>query len=307
MRNGIPDESHFDGRTAPADAPKTLSSREVFSFIADHIVAMLVGASILAILGFAIATILPKKYRAIVVMVPSEAIEGDKGGGLMSELGGLAQVAGLPVGGNSQRDEAYEVLHSRSLAWQFIEANQLGPLMFPKRWDSAHQRWKTTGKGEPSMAEQVKEFNSHVSSVSQDKLSGTIRVSITWKDRVLAAKWANSIVELANSVLRDRHIEESKRMVDYLNMQLEKTQAADVRQALYAVMERELRKSAIANVSHEYAFKIVDPAMIPDSRDWVSPNRIVFTVLGGLAGAILGAAIGHRRSVSVKRHRQVAA
>jgi uncharacterized protein involved in exopolysaccharide biosynthesis len=281
--------------TAP-ESGGTVSARELFGFIWRHVVAISVGAVICALAGFVLASMLPRKYRSIVVMVPSEAMEGQNGGGLMSQLGGLAQVAGLPVSGNSARDEAYEVLHSRALAWHFIEANHLAPLLFPKRWDERAHHWKTTGRGEPSMAEQIVEFNSKVSAVSQDKLTGTIRVSITWPDRTLAAAWANALVVMANDQLRDRHISDSTQMVDYLDKQLERTQSTDVRQALYALMERELRKSAIATVSREYAFKVVDPAMVADARGWVSPNRIVYSLIGGLLGAAGGALFGHRRS-----------
>jgi uncharacterized protein involved in exopolysaccharide biosynthesis len=273
-----------------------VSARELFGFMWRHVISLCVAAVICAVAGFVIASVLPRKYRAIVVMVPSESMESGSGGGLMSQLGGLAEVAGLPgVGGNSARDEAFEVLHSRTLALHFIEANHLAPLLFPKRWDERAQRWKTTGRGEPSTADQVKEFNTRVSSVSQDKLTGTIRVSITWKDPQVAAEWANALVVMANDQLRNRAIGDATQVVDYLDKQIERTQSTEVRQALFSVMERELRKSAIANVNREYAFKVVDPAMVPDVRDWVSPSRAVYTLIGGLLGLAAAAAIGLRR------------
>jgi uncharacterized protein involved in exopolysaccharide biosynthesis len=282
--------------TATDADPGAITAREVLRFMGRHAIAISVGALICAAAAFLLASLLPRQYRSIVVMVPSDAIEGQSGGGLMSQLGGLAQVAGLPVSGNSARDEAYEILHSRALAWHFIEANHLAPMMFPKRWDAQAHRWKTTGRGEPSPAEQIAKFNSKISAVSQEKLSGTIRVSITWPDRTQAAQWANALVIMANDQLRERHVKDSTEMVDYLDKQIENTQSTEVRQALYELMERELRKSAIAAVSREYAFKVVDPAMVADVRDWVTPNRVVYSLIGALIGAAGGALFGSRRT-----------
>jgi uncharacterized protein involved in exopolysaccharide biosynthesis len=294
LERAVPDMAPAAGAGDASHA--AVSARELFGFMWRHVITLCVAALICAVAGFVIASLLPRKYRSIVVMVPSESMDSATGGGLMSQLGGLAQVAGLPgVGGNSERDEAYEVLHSRTLAWHFIEANHLAPLLFPKRWDERAQRWKTTGRGEPSMADQVKEFNTRISSVSQDKLAGTIRVSITWTDPKVAAEWANALVVMANKELRERAIGDATQMVDYLDKQIEHTQSTEVREALFSVMERELRKSAIANVSREFAFKVVDPAMVPDDRDWASPSRAVYSLIGGLLGLAAGAAIGLRR------------
>jgi uncharacterized protein involved in exopolysaccharide biosynthesis len=282
---------------ADGESLRPVTARELFGFFWRHKLLICATAAICAAAAFVIASNLTRKYRAVVVMVPSEAIESDSGGGLASQLGGLAQIAGIPVSGNSKRNEAYEILHSRTFARHFIETNNLAPLLFPKRWDSGTQQWRSTGRGAPSAAELVEAFNSKVSAVSQDKVAGTIQVSVTWPDRTVAANWANALVTMANDQLRERHMNDAAQMVDYLNKQLERTQATEVRSVLYTLMESELRKSAIANVSHEYAFKVVDPAMVPDQRDWVTPNRPVYAIIGGLIGIMGAAIVGYRRDL----------
>jgi uncharacterized protein involved in exopolysaccharide biosynthesis len=285
----------LDPDGARAEASDALSTRELLAFFARHAIVIVATVAVAAAIGFSLASVLPRKYRAIVVTVPAANLESGSSAGLMSQLGGLAQVAGLPISGNTARDEAYEVLRSRALAQRFIDTYHIAPLLFPKRWDTAAGRWRTTGRGAPSVAEQVGEFDKKIRTVSQDKLTGTVRVSATWRDRNLAAQWANALVAMANDELRTRAQSDAAQMVAYLNKQLETTASTEVRQSLYRLMEEQLKKGAIANVSREYAFKTVDPAMIPDSRDWVSPSRIVFSVLGALLGAMLGALLGYRR------------
>ena len=47
-----------------------------------------------------------------------------------------------------------------------------------------------------------------------------------------------------------------------------------------------MKKAMLANVSEEYAFRVIDPAVVPEER--ASPKRSRIAMLGLLIGGLLG-------------------
>jgi uncharacterized protein involved in exopolysaccharide biosynthesis len=58
----------------------------------------------------------------------------------------------------------------------------------------------------------------------------------------------------------------------------------------------------LANVTEEYALRVIDRAMAPDRDDPIRPNKILLVVLGFLLGSTIGCAWAlfstRRRSVA---------
>src|SRR5262245_56799956 len=88
------------------------------------------------LLSVAYVLVATPKYRAQVVMIPSESSETDAGlRGAMGELGGLASLAGVKLGGDNQTAEAIALLKAQQFTTEFIEQNNLLPVLFANRWD----------------------------------------------------------------------------------------------------------------------------------------------------------------------------
>jgi hypothetical protein len=71
-------------------------------------------------------------------------------------------------------------------------------------------------------------------------------------------------VKLANDDLRDQAIEESERDISYLSDQVVKTNVLQLRDAIYSLMENEIKEEMLARGSEQYALKVVDPAIPPE-------------------------------------------
>jgi LPS O-antigen subunit length determinant protein (WzzB/FepE family) len=110
---------------------------------------------------------------------------------------------------------------------------------------------------------------------------------------VLAAKWANDFVRMANDNLRDRAIAESERNISYLNEQAAKTDVVGIRQTIYNIMETEINKAMLAKGSEEYAFKIIDPAVVPEKP--YSPRPRLWTLASLLGTLLLSVAVAFVR------------
>jgi uncharacterized protein involved in exopolysaccharide biosynthesis len=225
-----------------------------------------------------------KEYKATIqfAVVTSDQ-HGGGAGGMMSQFGALASLAGVSLGGESEKFEALATLQSRSLTEMFIQQNGLMPILYPKLWDAASGRWKISDpKAMPTLWKADVAFRK-IRAVVQDPKTGLVTLSITWRDPALASQWANGLVALTNMQMRDRAIRESERNIGYLRDQATKTELVPVQMALSTLMESQYKQSMLAGGNDEYALKVIDPAAPPESP---SSIRRIFVILGGLLGGL---------------------
>jgi capsular polysaccharide biosynthesis protein len=122
--------------------------------------------------------------------------------------------------------------------------------------------------------------------IHNDKLKGTTTVSMEWTDPETAARWANAFVALGNDLVRTKAREDAQRNVDYLNEQVAKTNVLELRRVLYNIIESETKNLMLANARIEYAYTVVDPAVVSAQR--VSPKRTLMVASGLFIGLVIG-------------------
>lgn len=221
-------------------------------------------------------------FRAEIVatLVRDNGLSGG-GSGLGGQLGGLASLAGLQLGGTGSDASAQGVLASRHLVEEFIKAQNLVPQL-------------TAGMGKRStLWFATKRFQETIVIIHDDPLKGLTSISMDWTDPATAAAWANGFVSLANDLLRTRALEDATRNVAYLNTQIAQTREVEIQRSLSVLLESEMKKLMLANARRDYAFRIVDPAVAPEVRH--SPKRTMMVISGTAVGFFLGSlfALGH--------------
>lgn len=231
-------------------------------------------------------------YRASTVLVPAQHDNSALGGlgAALGQLGGLAAMAGVNVGGSGpQVEEAMAVLKSREFTERFITDKNLLPVLFPKRWDAQKQQWRDEKK-RPSLADGSGYFMKKLRFVNLDKKTSLVTLSIEWHDPAVAAQWTNELVARLNSEMRARAIHSSDASMQYLQKELAATTALDTRQAINRLVENTINQRMFANVTEEYSFRIVDRALPPDRKDKVRPNKAILLGSGLVLGLLIGAA-----------------
>jgi uncharacterized protein involved in exopolysaccharide biosynthesis len=219
--------------------------------------------------------------------------------GDLGQLGGLASLAGINIGGagGKKSDSALEYLRSRIFTAGFIERHSLMPLLFAKRWDAARNQWRDPSDA-PTLAEGVARFSKKVRQISEDRRTGIVTVDIVWTDRAAAAQWANWLIAEADRALRERAIAEQGRSIEYLKSEAAQTSTVEIGTAISKLMETELKNAMLARTRDAYAFKVIDPAVVPDVKDRDSPNKPLIIAFGaglGLAAGLIAAAMRQRR------------
>ncbi|MFL0809486.1 MAG: LPS O-antigen length regulator [Agarilytica sp.] len=248
-------------------------------------------------------------YRSDVLLSPSKESQGRGLSASMSQLGGLASLAGINIGGGSSDDvvNALATIKSRKFLVSLVKKhNLILEVMAFKKWEPAgnkiiydetlydfqKQKWirpvKPPLKEGPSDLEIYDSIKKKIS-VVEDKKSSLVRISVEHYSPYIAKKWADLVVEEINNSMRQKHIDNAERSIVYLNEELSRTSVSDMRTVFYQLVEEQIKTIMIANTRNEYVFAVIDPAYVPEMK--IKPRRAVICVLLTLLGFGLGVVV----------------
>lgn len=268
-------------------------------FLRRNAAALLVSVLLGAALGYASSYLIKPRYRSEAVLVYSSDLSPSQGGGMASQLGGLGALVGLSSGDDRQK-EALATLKSRTILEAYIQDQNLLPILYESKWDAQNNRWRPADPQDiPDVFDGYKLFDRRIRTIFEDKKNNTISISVTWTDRETSARWIRDLVARTNAYLREAEIRRSSQNVLYLNEQAAKTQIVEVKNSIYKLLELEIKKVMIANVSTDYAFRFIDNPSV--SRKKVSPSRFLFAAGFGVLALVITALALLIRGARVKK------
>jgi len=231
-------------------------------------------------------------FKAEATLTPNTEEEG--GGGLAAlagQFGGLASMAGLNVGGGGSTETAIATLKSRKFLVPFLSRNENLITLFPDEWDPESKAWTVSKErrqedNRPTDQEAYERFTKQSLSVSEDKKTGIVTLSVELTDPDLAAAWVNELISHLNAHLREQAKAEAEKNLKFLNEQLEQTKVLERRESLYGLIESQTKNAMLANAKEDYAFKVIDPAIAPELKS--KPKRGLIVIACGFLGGIFG-------------------
>jgi uncharacterized protein involved in exopolysaccharide biosynthesis len=235
--------------------------------------------------ALAAAMVVPRHYQARAIIAVAMKDSRDSGlGSALAQLGGLAELTDAAGTGGGARAQALATLQSDILIGRYIREQNLLPVLYARRWDASKQAWKVGDPKKVPTIWQATEYFSDIRTVADDKKTGLIVIAVTWTDPVLAAKWANDLVQLSNDYMRQKAVNEAQVNMAYLRQQADKTNIVEMRTVIYRLMQEELKNAMTAQGNREFAFKVIDPAVPPEKPSY---PKVVFWTLGGFVGGLL--------------------
>ncbi len=226
-------------------------------------------------------------YKSEALVQPREAASSGGLGTLTAQFGGLANLAGISVGGGGNSAVAIATLKSRTVVEAFIREKNLLPKLYEQGWDEATGKWKATGsKTIPTIWQAYGYFTSEIFKVSENKRAGLVTVSVEWKDPEEAQQWVTELVARTNAHLRAEAIREGERNLAYLEQQSRSIGQVELQQALFKLVEEEQKKLMVAKGGEEFALKTIDAATAPTKHD--RPKRTLIAILGFMLGGFIG-------------------
>ena len=286
------------------DYDDEIDLRELFSVLWAGKKLILTITATFALVSVIYSLALPNQYQASTVMAPAQQESGGLAGAI-GQLGGLASLAGISIGESegNEAQMAQEIMRSRSFVEAFIKNNSLEVEVFAADgWDSKtnqlsinddlydidSNKWvrnPPSGKPvQPSGWELYEEFLDRYT-VTQDKKTGMITVSVEYNSPLYAKEWAEKLVDAINAHMQSRKLQQVNRNIQYLEAQIEKTAIADMREVFYTIIEEQMKSKMLAEASPEYVFETVSPAMVPEEKS--QPKRALICILGTLLGSML--------------------
>lgn len=278
--------------------------RELFMVLWAGKIKIVAITAVFTVASVIYALSVPNQYKATALLAPAQSSGGGLSGAL-GQLGGLASLAGVSIGGGegSEAQIAQEIMKS----WNFIEAfiadNDLAVELFAAEgwrkgsnelkinddvYDSQNKQWLLENEsgvvGPPSSWNLFKTFSERLA-VSEDKKSGLVSVSIEYYSPQIAKQWLDMYVSAVNAHMQQRKVDKVTNNINYLQAQIEKTSIAEMREVFYTIIEEQTKNKMVAEASPEYAFVAVSPSMVPEQTS--QPKRALICILGTLLGGML--------------------
>ncbi|SVD41701.1 uncharacterized protein METZ01_LOCUS394555, partial [marine metagenome] len=223
-------------------------------------------------------------YRADVVMVSADR-EGTELGRLASQYSSIASIAGINLPkGEDKTATNLATLTSRNFIEQHVVDRAIRPILFEDAWDKNNMVW--IGGQEPTAWQTYELVKGNVVTVDTDRRTGLITFAVMWKEPKIAAEWANNMIKDLNNHIRRQAIEEVQKNIFFLEQQLDETSQVNTQKVIYNLIEEQTKNIMLANVREEYAFKIIDPAVVPEMR--IKPRRGNILIIGFLIGLFSG-------------------
>lgn len=269
---------------------------------------VIVTTALFAIGGVLFALSQPNTYQASATLVAASDEKSRGLAAMASQFGGLASLAGINVGGGKTDDKSLSLatLESRKFINAFIDKYALLPiLMATESWDSKSNklsinkelydgvRWLTDPDNsekslEPTAWQAYSAFKG-ILNISEAKDTGIVTVSITHLSPYVAQQWTQWLVKELNLWMKEESLTETNRNIEYLEQQLDRTKVVDMQNVFYQLIEEQTKTLMLAEVKDEYAFKVIDPPVVPEAK--VGPKRALICILATLLGGMLGVAI----------------
>jgi LPS O-antigen subunit length determinant protein (WzzB/FepE family) len=299
MENKVQNDTQYDDE---------IDLLELFSVLWANKIKIIAITAIFAVGSVIYSLSMPNQYKATALLAPAQSDEGGLSGSL-GQLGGLASLAGVSIGGgeSSESQIAQEIMKSWSFLEGFIADNDLAVEVYAAEgwnkgsndlkinkdvYDSKREEWLIEDDsglmGLPSSWELFNAFSNRVE-VSEDTKSGLVSVSIEYYSPQIAKKWLDLYISAINEHMQARQVERVSNNIRYLETQIEKTAIAEMQEVFYRIIEDQTKNKMLAEASPEYVFVAVSPSMVPEEKS--QPQRalicILVTLLGGMLSVLL--------------------
>lgn len=255
---------------------------------------------------------LPDRYKSVSLLAPVSASGASSLSKLAGQFGGLASLAGVSLGGGDGVDKttiAIELMQTWGFLEQFIQDGDIAPEVYAvKKWDKSkntlvynmdvynpeNKQWlqnpesKSGGTFEPSSWALYQKLSSCLS-ISRDKETGLIRVSLENYSPHLAKKWLEMLIKKINQHMKNEDKFSAEKSIQFLTEQVSNTQVTNMQSVFYQLIEEQAKTLMLTEVNDEYVLKTVSAPKVSEQRS--GPKRSLICIVGFLLGSGLSVII----------------
>lgn len=250
--------------------------------------------SLFSIVAVLYSLYLPNIYQSNAIL---NSVDQQNNGSSMGNIGALAGLAGINVSSGSGNNSTLAL--EKIVTFSFFKNNILPNIFLPdlmamKSWDADNglvyddtlfnKSTKTWNKAQ-SEQESHKDFL-EIMSVSQNQMTGIIKISIKHQSPYVAQSWAKLIVDQLNDYFRIKDKREALLAMDYLTSQMEQTSFTEIKQVIAELLKQKMQRIALIEANEFYVFSFLDMPVVMEEKQ--SPSRASISILGSIFGFLLG-------------------
>lgn len=288
-------EDHRPPQISPVPVAEEIDIMMVLRFLYARKLPLFFGGFTGAVLGLMLSFTVPDLYTSKVKVSP---VSGGGMSSMLQQYGGIASLAGLtlPQGEDDKTKLALAALESNAFILDFIIGNGLqAEVLAATSWDPAtgqmfYDAEYIDSEGNLTVSEDIsdqilirerliEQFTRDLH-VSEDKVSGFITLTFTHVSATFAKDVLDLLVFAVNKKLRDTDVGQAEAAIMYLEEYVKEVQYAEVKEAVYGLVQSQIETIMLANVRPEYVFRVIDGPSVPTKR--ASPIRALYFVLGSI-------------------------
>ena len=270
--------------------------------------------SILALISIIYSLSLPNIYKSEAVMLPVQKESSASGLGGLSKMINLDGL-GLSNSSGSTAKEAMARIESFDFFSNYFLPNiNLEDLMAVQNWNSSNntltydsrlydqelRKWvKETSSSVPLLPSSQEAYKTYrkIMSIAKSKEDPFVYLSVEHQSPYLAQRWVELIITSIDLGMRDQAKQEANKAIEYLNTVAPTINYEEVRLALSALQQEQIKRLMTVEASENYIFKVLDSPIASETR--FKPIRsvmvIVSTLIGMMISILLFLALHYRR------------
>jgi len=254
-------------------------------------------------------------YESKALITPVTPKESSSTGVLATptqQFGALPGMLGLPTAGGTSAAELVNLLKSNIVREKMIDKNNLLPVLFPEQWDAEKKAWKKGGislnplvwvskaiKWVMPQGQKVRKKDDDVPdimdglralediiTVKNNLKENTITITVDYPDPEMSAKMVAFLLDALNENMTGESRRVAKINKDYLEDQINKNSDPFIKQKIYFLIAQQIETMMMAEVKENFAFKVLDPPMVPDKK--IKPKRTVMVLLSLVVALFIG-------------------
>jgi LPS O-antigen subunit length determinant protein (WzzB/FepE family) len=249
-----------------------------------------------SIFGVIYSLLLPNIYESKTILAPINPSSGiSRSLGSYSGIAGFAGISLPSIGDEGNSAKAIQKITSLSFFENNILANIYLPnLMAVKSWnsktnsltfdDSIFDTNSNMWIRQPSAQQSYGVFKGQLS-LSEDKKSGFVTLSIKHQSPFIAKQWTELVVNEVNVFYRQKDKTESEKAVSYLNQQISMTSLSEIKEVLAQLLQEEIKKLTLVEANQYYVFDYIDPPAVMEKKS--EPRRALICILSAILGGML--------------------
>ena len=278
---------------------------ELFHLLWDKIFYIGAITSIFSLISIIYALMMPNIYQSKATLMAVEQSSGMSG--MVGRYSGMASLAGISLDSKSGSKDQEAIARIKSFEFfsnNFLPNMKLENLMAVKKWNQASntltyyasdfnsesRQWlrkaKPTRSNIPTAQEAYEEFV-EIMSVNKDKKTNLVTLMVEHKSPFIAQQWVEIMINQIDQVMRDQDRQTATKSIEYLNSLAPTVINEDIKKALSALQQEQMKRLMMVEANDNYVFKVLDSPIAAELKS--KPMRSLIVIWGTILGMVLSA------------------